>query len=304
MNAIVGTLAAAPETPDDVDLSGLVVTRLGPVLGAEISGIDLRQPPSPAEAKALRALWVRHKVLVFRDQDLTHEQHIAFTRLFGDLEGHPVTQHVPGHPEVLIISSDEIKKFVPTADVLSFYKTLNKWHADVTFREKPSLGAALRSRVIPPLGGDTIFADAVAVYEALPADVKARIEHLEAEHDILKSFGFRVSEEKRAALAAEYPPRLHPVVPRHPETGEKLLFVNSAFTNRIVGLPEQEAEGLLKYLLEQFKVPEHQVRIRWGINSIVLWDNRATQHYAVGEYWPEERILERVTLAGETIPAR
>lgn len=301
MNAIVGALT--PSSPD-IELHGIEVTPLGPVLGAEISNIDLREPLSPEQAKALRALWVRHKVLVFRDQDLTHEQHIAFTRLFGELEGHPVTQHVPGHPEVLIISSDEIRKFVPTADVLNFYKTLNKWHADVTFRERPSLGSALRSRVIPRFGGDTIFADAVAVYDALPADVKARIETLEAEHDILKSFGFRVSDEKRAELAREYPPRLHPVVRRHPETGEKLLFVNSAFTNRIVGLPEAEAEGLLKYLLDQIKVPEHQVRIRWGVNSIVLWDNRSTQHYAVGDYWPEERILERVTLAGDDVPHR
>jgi taurine dioxygenase len=171
----------------------------------------------------------------------------------------------------------------------------------VTFRQRPSIASILRARHLPPLGGDTMWADTVAVYAGLPQPVKDRIAGLEAEHDIVRSFGGRVTEEKRAQLSRDFPSVRHPVVRSHPETGEKILYVNYTFTSRIVGLPEEESDSLLKLLFDRIKVPEYQVRFRWTPNAIGIWDNRSTQHYAVGDYWPEYRALERVTVSGDVV---
>ena len=146
-----------------------------------------------------------------------------------------------------------------------------------------------------------MWADTAAAYAGLPQPVKDRIEGLEAEHDIVRSFGGRVTEEKRAQLARDFPPVRHPVVRSHPETGEKILYVNYTFTSRIIGLPEEESDSLLRLLFDRIKVPEYQVRFRWTPNAIGIWDNRSTQHYAVGDYWPEYRLLERVTVSGDVV---
>ncbi len=140
-----------------------------------------------------------------------------------------------------------------------------------------------------------------AAYAGLPQPVKDRIEGLEAEHDIVRSFGGRVTEEKRAQLGRDFPPVRHPVVRSHPETGEKILYVNYTFTSRIVGVSEEESDSLLRLLFDRIKVPEYQVRFRWTPNAIGIWDNRSTQHYAVGDYWPEYRALERVTVSGDVV---
>ncbi len=280
----------------------IVVTPISPVLGAEISGVDLSGPLSADQVAAIRAAWLKHKVLFFRDQDISHEDHVRFGRYFGELEGHPVTATVPGFPEILFIEAADGMKV--TDAVLPIARPANKWHTDVTFRGKPSTAGILRIRKRPPLGGDTMFADTALIYSDLPPDVKAKIENLDAEHDILRSYGYRVSAEKAAELSAKFPPQIHPVVRRHPETGERHLFVNHVFTSRILGLEEKEAADLLAYLLDRVKAPEYQVRFRWSDNAIAFWDNRATQHYGVLDYWPHERIVERVTVAGEARPSR
>ena len=277
-------------------------TPLGPVLGAEVSGVDLRRPLDSTAIDDLKQALFRHKVLVFRDQDVTHAEHIRFGRYFGELEGHPVTAHVPGHPEILHIEAGDGLKL--TDQILPFLRPANKWHTDVTFREKPSFAGILRARTLPPIGGDTLFADTAAVYNDLPENVKSRIENLDAEHDILQSFGWRITEEKREQLRREHPPQLHPVVRRHPVTGERHLFVNHVFTTRIIGLTEEESKDLLAYLIDRVKTPEYQVRVRWSANAITVWDNQATQHYAILDYWPAERVMERVTVAGTDRPAR
>ena len=275
----------------------VVATPVSPVLGAEITGIDLRRPLSAAEIDAVRAALLAHKVLFFRDQDISHEDHVRFGRYFGDLEGHPVTKHVPGFPEILFIEAADGMKV--TEEVLPIARPANKWHTDVTFREAPSMGGVLRMRKRPALGGDTLFADTAAIYADLPPHIKEQIETLEAEHDIIQSYGYRVSDEKRAQLRAEYPLQAHPIVRTHPETGERHLFVNHVFTSRILGLPDDEAKKLLAYLIDRVKAPEYQVRFRWSDNAIAFWDNRATQHYGVLDYWPNERIVERVTIKGD-----
>jgi len=285
---------AAVDTPD---YAGLTVTPVSTVLGAEISGLDLREPLTPEVVAAIRAALLRHKVVFFRDQDISHADHVRFGRYFGDLEGHPVTSHVPGFPEILHIEAADGMKL--REEIVPLVRVANKWHTDVTFRATPSMGGVLRMRDMPPLGGDTLFADTAAIYRDLPQALKDKLADLTAEHDIIQSYGYRVDQAKRDELRAAYPLMVHPVIRTHPETGEKHLFVNKVFTTRILGLPEDEARTLLAELLDRVKTPEYQVRFRWTPNAIVFWDNRATQHYAILDYWPQERIVERVTIVGD-----
>lgn len=295
----MATLAHTPDLFDAARSLGVSISPSTPTIGAEISGLDLDRPLTAVEADLLRAAWLRFKVVFFRDQDISHESHVRLGRLFGDLEGHPVIPSVKGFPEILRIEGVEGVQL--TAETLAPFQAYNKWHTDVTFRQQPSIASILRARVLPPLGGDTMWADTAAAYAGLPQPVKDRIEGLEAEHDIVRSFGGRVSEEKRAQLARDFPPVRHPVVRTHPETGEKILYVNYTFTSRIVGVSEEESDSLLRLLFDRIKVPEYQVRFRWTPNAIGIWDNRSTQHYAVGDYWPAHRVLERVTVSGDVV---
>jgi taurine dioxygenase len=277
--------------------AGLTVTPEGPVLGAEISGVDLNRPLAPDVVAALRTALLQYKVIWFRDQDISHDAHVAFGRYFGGLEGHPVLPTVPGQPMILkIVGIDGIQW---TDETITAGRQMDKWHTDVTFREAPSMGGILRMRTMPPLGGDTLFADTAAIWRDLPDRIKDRIDGLQAEHDILQSFGGRVSDEKREELRRTTPPVTHPVVRTHPETGEKALYVNRTFTTRILGMDERESLDLIRSLANRVKQPEYQVRFRWSPNAIVFWDNRPTQHYAVLDYWPHERVVERVTVVGD-----
>jgi alpha-ketoglutarate-dependent taurine dioxygenase len=273
------------------------VIPLGPVLGAELRGVRVAGGVDADTAAALRAALNRHKVLFLRDLRLSHEEHLALGRVFGPLEGHPVIAHVPGHPEILDIRGSEGR--VTHADDDRRFRTLDKWHSDVTFRAAPSLGAVLRARELPAMGGDTLWCDAAAAYAGLSDEVKALVEGRTATHDLLHDFGDRVAPERRAAMAAEFPPQHHPIVRIHPETGERVLFVNASFTSRIDGMDEAEGAALLRHLLDRFKVPEYQVRFRWSADAVAIWDNRSTQHYPVADYWPARRRMERVTIAGD-----
>ena len=295
-------MATQLNTPDLFEAArslGVSISPATPTIGAEISGLGLDRPLTSAEGELLRAAWLRFKVVFFRDQDISHESHVRLGRFFGELEGHPVIPSVEGYPEILKIEGVEGVQL--TAETLAPFQAYNKWHTDVTFRQKPSIASILRARHLPPLGGDTMWADTAAAYAGLPQPVKERIEGLEAEHDIVRSFGGRVTEEKRAQLARDFPPVRHPVVRTHPDTGEKILYVNYTFTTRILGVPEEESDSLLRLLFDRIKVPEYQVRFRWTPNAIGIWDNRSTQHYAVGDYWPEHRLLERVTVSGDVV---
>jgi taurine dioxygenase len=277
-------------------LSELNVSPCGPVLGAEVAGLDASDPVDPHTAVTLRELLLRYKVLFFRDLDLTYAQHLALGRVWGELEGHPVISHVPGYPEILDIRGSEGR--VEDAEGDRRFRRLDKWHTDVTFRAAPSMGAVLRARDLPPAGGDTLWVDTAAAYEGLPEAIKERIEGRTAIHDLLYDFSDRIDPERRAAMAQEFPPQHHPIVRTHPETTARTLFVNASFTRSIDGLDDAESALLLRDLLDQFKVPEYQVRFRWTPNAVAIWDNRATQHYPVADYWPETRRMERVTIAG------
>jgi taurine dioxygenase len=266
----------------------LTVERVSPTIGAEVSGVDLRETLPDATIAALRAALLEHKVLFFRDQPLTQLEHLSFGRRFGDLEVHPVTPADQEHAEIFVLRHDAEHK-----------GTENFWHSDVTWRPEPSMGSILRARVLPDVGGDTLFADMHGAYDSLSDAMKERIEGLIALHDFTRVFGLFATEERRAEMREEHPPQEHPVVRTHPETGRKGIYVNVAFTERIVGMGDDDSRRLLRHLYRQASIPELQCRLRWRPDTIAFWDNRATQHYAVSDYWPNVRVMERVTVAGD-----
>jgi len=281
--------------------SSIKVEPLTCTIGAELGNIDLGAASRDAALVAeIRALLLKHKVLFFRDQDITRADHVAFARHFGELEDHPVAGSDPEHPGLVrIYKSPEAPN--------DRYE--NAWHTDATWREKPPFGCVLRCVECPPVGGDTMWADMVTAYAHLPEHVKTQIAGLRARHSIEATFGAAMPTEKRLALKAQYPDAEHPVVRSHPETGEKILFVNgftTHFTNfhtaANVRFGQDFAPGasqLLSYLISQAYIPEYQVRFRWQKNSVAFWDNRSTQHYAVMDYPPCHRKMERAGIIGD-----
>ncbi|WP_042435628.1 TauD/TfdA dioxygenase family protein [Streptacidiphilus anmyonensis] len=293
------TLDTASATPPEV--RGIVEAEpLTRTIGAQLHGVDLADAIGDDELfTEIRALLLRHKVLFLRDQTFSRAEHVAFARRFGPLMDHPVAGSDPEHPGLVRIHKGPER----TAD----YE--NALHTDGTWREAPGMGAVLRCVECPPVGGDTLWVDMAAAYRRLPDHVKAQIEGLRARHSIEATFGAVMPPEQRHALKARYPDAEHPVVRTHPETGEKVLFVNS-FTTHFVNYhtPERVRFGqdyapgageLLRYLTSQAAVPEFQVRWRWQPGSVAVWDNRSTQHYAVNDYWPAVRRMERAEIVGD-----
>jgi len=271
-------------------------------IGAEVQNVNLgaaaRDPGLMAE---IRSLLLQYKVLFFRDQDITRGEHVAFARHFGELEDHPVADSDPEHPGLVrIYKSPE----------LANDRYENAWHTDATWRERPPFGCVLRCVECPPVGGDTMWANMALAYERLPEHIKNQIAGLRARHSIEATFGAAMPIEKRLALKGQYPDAEHPVVRTHPETGEKILFVNgftTHFTNfhtpANVRYGQDFAPGaaqLLQYLISQAQIPEYQVRWHWRPNSVAFWDNRSTQHYAVMDYPPCHRKMERAGIIGAT----
>lgn len=263
------------------------VNLLSPMIGAEIEGIDLRDDLDDATIADIRQTLARHRVIFFRDQDISAAQHIAFARRFGELEIHPATPKDQQNPEILHIAHDEKSR-----------GRENQWHSDVTWRERPSLGSILRARAVPDVGGDTLFACMAAAYDGLSPAMKDWVCTLTAVHDIARVFAKRLGKTVED-IHAQYPPMEHPVVRTHPETGERALYVNTGFTTHIKGLNPKESDWLLAHLFAQAAIPEYQCRFRWRPNSIAFWDNRASQHYAASDYFPAYRAMERVTIAGD-----
>ncbi len=270
------------------DFTFFEIKQLSPMIGAELSGLKLSGDlPDTAIAEIRRAL-LEFKVVFFRDQhELTAAEHIAFARRFGDLEIHPATPKGQEDPEILRITHDETSK-----------GRENAWHSDVTWRPEPSLGSILRAREVPPFGGDTLFSCMYAAYDALSPAMKEWVSGLTARHDIARVFAGRLNKSIEE-LHAQYPVQEHPVVRTHPETGRRALYVNRAFTDQIVGLSKKESDWLLAHLYSFAAVPEHQCRFRWEAGSLAFWDNRACQHYAASDYFPQRRVMERVTVAGD-----
>jgi taurine dioxygenase len=304
MNLVAASISpAAPAVvraaslPDSIKVEPLTCS-----IGALLINVDLGAASRDSATVAeIRALLLKHRVLFFRDQRMTRAEHVAFARHFGELEDHPVAGSDPENPGLVRI-------YKSPENPNDRYE--NSWHTDATWREKPPFGCVLRCVECPPVGGDTMWANMALAYERLPAHVKTQIAGLRARHSIEASFGAAMPIEKRLALKAQFPDAEHPVVRTHPETGEKILFVN-AFTTHFTNFhtPENVRFGqdhapgssqLLQYLQSQAFIPEFQVRWRWQPNSVAMWDNRSTQHYAVMDYPPCHRKMERAGIVGDT----
>lgn len=264
---------------------------LSPVIGTEVHGIDIANIDAPTAAW-LNDLLVERKVLFFRNQEISTEEHIRFGRHFGELEVHPFLDNESVHPEIVLLENDKDRP-----------PYINVWHSDVTWREVPSLGSILRARIVPEVGGDTLFANMEAAYDGLDDATKKDIEDLVAVHDnegFLNGMRMKgASEEEIEAKRAEFPPQRHPVVRTHPVSGRKSLYVNRAFSRRIEGMDAEASDALLQKLFLQAWIPDYQCRFRWEPNSFAFWDNRAAQHYAAADYYPEKRTMERVTVIGD-----
>jgi taurine dioxygenase len=247
----------------------------------------------------LLKLLLDYKVLFFRDQDITREQHVAFGRQFGDLTIHPVLHSQDSGLIIQPISAERFREYRKSAGGKKDYSA--EWHSDETFRKAPPLASILRAIEVPELGGDTVFANTAAAYEGLSDEVKERIDGLRARHQFLRRDRTYLSPERRAEIERDNPPVEHPVVRVHPDTGARVLFVNPTFTTHIVGLDKEESDRLLAHLFYEISRPEYHVRFKWRNGSIAFWDNRATQHYAVWDYGEARRELERVTIKGQPV---
>lgn len=271
----------------------LQIRKIGAACGAEIEGVDLSQPLDDATFAAIEAAFVEHEVIVFRDQTISSEDQKTFARRFGDLTVHPFAPSSEDAPELIVFDNDADNPPWGT----------DMWHSDETFRAEPPLGTMLRALIVPEYGGDTMFASMTTAYDGLSDRMQQFISGLEAIHDF-KPFRqlFDDDAESRAKLRAfedRYPPVAHPVVRTHPVSGRKSIFVNPQFTIGIKGMDEAESRALLELLFHQASIPEYQYRHHWAPNTMVFWDNRSVQHYAIHDYYPNRRKLERVTVKGD-----
>jgi len=283
----LGHLAAERSRLADPLFDNIGVIPKGATVGAEIIGVDLRNDlPNEVIADIRRAL-LDHKMIFFREQPITASQHVSFARRFGDLEIHPFIGGNAEHPELV--------RFEKSADVGGFE---NGWHHDVTWRQRPSMGAILHAIKVPATGGDTLFSDVGAAYDGLGDELRSRVDGMFAIHDFMLAFGLQVSADQRAAMRSKYPLVRHPVIHTHPETGRKVIYVNRFFTSHIEGLPERESTDLLLELTRRAETIEYQYRLSWEPHTVAFWDNRAVQHYASSDYWPDVRIMERASIVG------
>ena len=279
--------------PSDDSSTPWTVRRIAGALGAEVLDIDLSRALTPAESAALRALWLKHKVLFFRDQHLDAEQYMAFARSIGTPVEYPFVKGLPGFPEII-----EVKKLE--------HETVNFggiWHSDTTYLECPPMASMLIAREVPPWGGDTLFADMQAAYEALSPGLRAVLDGLKAvsssaKADVSKTREDRIRSDGRDDAKKIYAAE-HPVVRTHPETGKRALFVNVAHTERFVGWTVEESAPLLAMLCAHLTRPEFTCRFSWAAGSLALWDNRWTQHNPINDYHGFRRIMHRITLQGD-----
>lgn len=281
----------------------LTITPTGAALGAEISGVDLSKALDDESFERIRKAFNDYEVIFFRDQNLTPDQQIAFSRRLGELEHHVrVDCCRPGYPELFIVSNViENGKPIGSQDAGLF------WHSDLCYMEEPSLGSLLYAREVPmrdgKVQGDTLFASATAAYDALPEATRQRIDKLQAVNSYEKGYYRDRKSGKRAPLTEEQkrktPDTAHPIARTHPQTGRKCLFVNEGYTSRIVGLDPEESEALLSELLAHATEERFVYRHQWRVGDLLIWDNCSTQHLAIHDYeLPQRRLMERTTVKG------
>ena len=267
---------------------------LTPTIGALVENVDLAVPLDDEQFADIQAALLKHQVIFFENQRLTPVQHRDFAARFGALHTHPLYPGVPEAPELFTLDNHQAN---PTDN--------DSWHTDVTFIQTPPKAAILHAHRLPDSGGDTIWSNMRAAFEALSPSFRDYLTTLDAVHDFARGFpasgvvAGNAGAEAHARAVAANPPVIHPVVRTHPETGEDGLFVNTTFTDRIVGLSRKESDAILGVLFDHIQTPEFLVRWRWTENAVAFWDNRVTQHYAVNDYLPARRIMVRATILGD-----
>ncbi len=270
----------------------LDIKPLSAALGAEIHGLDLSRELKREDFLRIRKLLNEYQVIFFRDQDISPARQKALALSFGPLQTHPAYDTVEGFPEITILESTSAK---PTK--------IEAWHADMTFREHPPMGTVLKSVITPPRGGDTLWSSMTAAYEGLSFHMQKFLDGLTAVHDFAHGFKESLAEpggrERLADALAANPPVRHPVIRTHPETGKKVIYVNSLFTTQIDGLRSAESKALLEMLFAHIATVEYTCRFQWQPDSIAIWDNRSTQHKPVNDYFPAHRRMERITIDGD-----
>ena len=287
-----------PELDPQIAANRFNLNRVGTFAGAEITGLDLTQPLAPETIEALKLAHAVYGVLVFPDQKISSDDLKRFGRYFGELSVHPFSTNAADSPELIVYDNKEGNPPAPT-DI---------WHTDETFRVAPPMGTALCSKTIPAYGGDTVFCSMSAVYEGLSDRWQHFINGLEAVHDFKPFRGLFSADpagvSKLRIFEDMYPPVTHPVVSLHPITGKKCIFVNPQFTLYIKGMAEEESRTVLEMLYRKTLIQEYQYRHRWQPNMLVFWDNRCMQHSAIHDYYPQRRLMERVTIQGTApVPA-
>ena len=271
------------------------LNKLSPELGAEISGIDLSKDFNEEIQNKIYNDLIRYKVLFFRDQNITPQFHIEFAKSFGSIEEpHPVYPHVDGFPEIVLLEND--KDNPPDTD---------EWHTDVTFKNDPPFASVLYSKITPEVGGDTLWSSLSKIYDALPNELKGQIENLRAIHD-MGSFrnNYMNDDDKESSIKLnkgfqEFGNAVHSVVKEHPISNKRFLYINPSFTSQIVGMTTTDSNNLLSYLFNFMCKPEFQIRFKWTPNTLAIWDNRCTMHYAIGDYMPDKRVMHRVTVLND-----
>ena len=268
-------------------------------IGAEVLGVDLSRPLGDGLAADLRRALVDHLVLFFRDQALAPEHQLAFTRLYGPVLRVPYVKHLDEHPDIIAVLKEADERNISTFG--------NAWHSDFSFLERPPMGSVLYAREVPSHGGDTLFANMYAAYDALSDGMKRMLAGLGALHsgrpygrggvpaDLRTSRSIAIERDNPAADREI----AHPVVRLHPDSGRKALFVNAIYTLRFADMTEAESRPLLDFLYQHCIRPEFTCRFRWAAGSLAIWDNRCTLHYAVNDYDGQRRLLHRTAIAGE-----
>ena len=259
---------------------------VGTTLGAWVRGLDIGQSLDGGVGVELESAWAEWKVLFFADQRISAAHFADFVGYWGTITDDHLLMTTAKDP------TDNVVTFTRDATTVGLE---NGWHSDGTFRRMPTSGTLLGAVEVPPIGGDTLFADMAAAFDNLPADVKERLVGLRARHDwSLGGYADKYGD-RLEALRLEVPPVEHPVVIEHPRTGRATLFVNPMFTDRILGLDRKEADELLELLCHQVTAPEVQVRLHWKPGTVAFWDNIAVQHYGVSDYHPQRRVMTRAT---------
>lgn len=269
------------------------IETLTPAIGAVIDGIDVSAPLSDEEIRDIRAALDERLVLFFPGQSLSPAQQRDFAARFGELYVHPFYPGQDEAREIMVLEHDETRR-----------ASTDRWHNDVTYLEKPPQASLLYAQEIPPLGGDTLWANMYLAYETLSEPLRNFVSRLRAVHSFAKNFSperFKAMgmEDRQEATYAEHPPVSHPVVRTNPSNGRKALFVNPDFTSHIEDLTARESDVLLNLLYEHMARPEFQVRWRWTAGDVAFWDNRWTQHCALADYFPQRRVVHRATIAGD-----